>query len=204
MPAPLLTVAAVGAALHAAGLVLALFAMRPGTPAVPLPDRLAYVAGRPAGWIAGWLVWMMCAVALVAFLVLLARACPSSWTRAAAGLAALGAAVDLTCDAAYAFSLPGRAAGDVAGFLRFEHGLSLASLAGANGLYSLAILAATVGLPRTWITSRGLGVLTFVGGALLAAAGFTSNPWHVLIGTAITMPAYVAWTLTVAIAVRRE
>jgi hypothetical protein len=197
-------VAAVGAALHAAGLVLALFAMRPGTPAAPLLDRLSYLAGRPAGWVAGWLVWMVCAVSLVAFLVLLARARPSSWTRAAAGLAAAGAAIDLTCDAAYAFLLPGRAAGDVSSFLRFEHGLSLASLAGANGLYSLAILAATVALPRTWIASRGLGALTFVGGALLAAAGFTGNPFHVLAGTAVTMPAFVAWTLTVAVAVRRE
>lgn len=195
-------IAVAGAALHGAGLVFALLAMRPGTPAAPLFDRLRYLAGRPAGWTAGWLVWIACAVALVAFVVVLDRAFPSPWTRAAVGLTLAGAALDITCDLMFAFALPVRAAGDVASFLRLERTLALTSLTGANGLYSIAILAATLGLPRAWVVARGLGFATFVGGALLAIAGVTADPRHVLLATAVTIPAFVLWTLTVAAAAR--
>jgi hypothetical protein len=197
-------IAVAGAALHAAGLVFALLAMRPGTPAAPLFDRIRYLAGRPAGWTAGWLVWIACAAALVAFMVVLDRAFPSPGTRAAAALAIAGAALDLTCDLAFAFLLPSRAGGEVSSFLRLERTLALASLTGANGLYSIAILAATLGLPRAWVVARGLGVVTFLGGALLAVAGVTTDPGQVLVATAIAIPAFVLWTLTVAAAARHE
>jgi hypothetical protein len=202
--ARLLAVAALGAALHGAGLVLAALAMRPGTPAAPLLERLVYLARRPGGWVAGWLVWVACAATLVVFMALLARARPSSLTRAAALLTAAGAVVDVAGDLTYAFVLPARAAGDVASFLRFERGLSLASLTAANGLYSIAILVATLGLPRRWTAARRLGFLTFAGGAWLAWAGVTGDPRHVALATAVTIPSFVAWTLAVAAAVRRQ
>lgn len=184
--------------LHAAGLLLAAAAMEPGTPAAPLTGRIAYLAARPAGWTAGWLVWMACALALVAFMVLLARAHPSPLTRAAARLACAGAVVDIACDAAYIGLLPARAAGEVPRFLAFERHLGLASLTGANGLYSLAVLVATLGLPAGAKASRGLGVLTFAAGLALAAAGLTGDPRHVMAGTALTIPSFLAWTLAVS------
>ena len=90
---------------------------------------------------------MACAVALAAFMVLLARAVPSPLTRGGAALAVAGAVVDIACDVAYAWVLPARAAADVAAFVSFEHRLGLVSLTVANGLYSLAVLVSTLALP---------------------------------------------------------
>lgn len=189
------TAAWINVGLHVVGLVFAAAAMKPGTPAAPILERIRYLASRPPGWIAGWLVWIACAVALVAFMVLLARAHPSPFVRAAAVLAILGAVVDITCDVAYIAVLPARAAGDVSTFLVFEGRLGRASLAGANGLYSLAVLAATLGLLSSAVLTRALGVLTFLAGLVLAGAGFTGDPLHVMVGTALTIPLFLAWSM---------
>lgn len=194
-PDPLRAAAWASVVVHVAGLAFALAAMRRGTPAAPLLERIAYLAARPAGWIAGWLVWMACAITLVAFMLLLARGVPSPLTRAGAVLALLGAVLDLACDAAFAWVLPERAAGDVSRFVSFERVLTTASLTGANGLYSVAVLLATLGLPRQWVAARWLGALTFLGGMILAAAGLTGDPRHVMVGTAATIPCFLAWTL---------
>ena len=105
------TAAWINVGLHAVGLVFAAAAMKPGTPAAPLLERIRYLAARPAGWTAGWLVWIACAVALVAFMRLLARAHPSPFATAAVTLAVVGAVIDVTCDVTYIFVLPARAAG---------------------------------------------------------------------------------------------
>jgi hypothetical protein len=189
------TAAWINVGLHVAGLVFAAAAMKPGTPAAPLVERIRYLAARPLGWSAGWLVWMLCALALVAFMFLLARAHPSPFAAAAATLAILGAVVDVTCDLAYILVLPARAAGDVSSFLVFERRLGTASLTGANGLYSLSVLVATLGLPASALLTRGLGVLTFVAGLVLAGAGLTGDPRHVIVGTALTIPLFLAWSL---------
>jgi hypothetical protein len=182
--------------LHVAGLVLAAATMKPGTPAAPLLERIRYLAARPAGWTAGWLAWILCALALVAFMLLLARAHPSPFATAAATLAIVGAVIDVTCDVTYILVLPGRAAGDVSRFLLFERHLGTASLTGANGLYALAVLVATLALPASATLTRGLGVLTFVAGLVLAGAGLTGDPRHVMVGTALTIPFFLAWSLT--------
>jgi hypothetical protein len=189
------TAAWVNVGLHVVGLVFAAATMKPGTPAAPVLERIGYLASRPPGWTAGWLVWIACACALVAFMVLLARAHPSPFTRAAAMLAILGAVVDVTCDVAYIAVLPARAAADVSTFLVFEGRLGRASLAGANGLYSVAVLVATLGLPAAARLTRGLGLLTFVAGLVLAMGGFTGDPRHVMVGTALTIPLFLAWSL---------
>jgi len=184
--------------VHAIGLVLAATTMRPGTPAAPLLDRIAYLAARPWGWTAGWLSWIACAVSLVAFLGLLARARPSRRTRAAAFAAIVGAMADVTCDALYLAVLPARAAGEVSTFLAFERHVGAASLTGANGLYTLAIALATLALPAEARTARGLGALTVVGGLVLAAAGLIGAPALAGIGTVLAIPAFVAWTFAVS------
>jgi len=181
--------------LHVVGLVLAAATMKPGTPAAPLLERIRYLAARPAGWTVGWLVWVLCALALVAFMLLLARTHPSPFATAAATLALVGAVIDVTCDVTYILALPAWAAGDVSRFLVRERHLGTASLTGANGLYSLAVLVATLGLPASATLTRGLGVLTFVAGLVLAGAGLTGDPRHVMVGTALTIPFFLAWSL---------
>jgi hypothetical protein len=195
-PPALRTAAWINVAAHAAGLTFAVLTMRPGTPAVPLSARLGYLAARPTGWTIGWLIWIACAVALVLFLWRLARAWPSRSTWTAAVVASCGALVDVSCDVTYAWVLPAHAGADpAASFLLFEHRLGVASLTVANGLYSVAILVATVGLPTGASAARALGVLTFLGGLALAGAGVTGDPLQTAGATAITIPAFMAWTL---------
>jgi hypothetical protein len=189
------TAAWINVGLHVAGLVFAAATLKPGTPAAPLMERIQYLAARPAGWTAGWLVWILCALALVAFMLLLARVHSAPLTTAAAMLAGAGALVDVVCDLAYIVILPARAAGDVSSFLVFERRLGTASLTGANGLYSLSVLVATLALPAGARLTRGLGLLTFVAGLLLAGAGLTGDPRHVMVGTALTIPLFLAWSL---------
>jgi hypothetical protein len=184
--------------LHVAGLALAVVFMKPGTPAVTLLERIAYLAPRPPGWIAGWVVWMACAVALAAFMVLLARQSPAPLVRAAAWVALLGAALDVACDVAYVAALPAHARGDIAAFVAFERRLTALSQTGANGLYSVAVLLCTVGLGRAGPLVRLVGGLVFAGGLLLAVAGLTGDPRQVVAGTAIAIPAFLAWTLLVS------
>jgi hypothetical protein len=57
---------------HAIALVFAALGMRPGSPLVELPERTAHLARFPAGWSLGWTTWMLCAMVLVAFFVVLA------------------------------------------------------------------------------------------------------------------------------------
>jgi hypothetical protein len=194
--------AAANVALHAAGLLLAAFVLRPGTPAVPLPARMSYLAARPLGWTLGWLVWVLCAAALVTFMILLARALPSAATRAGAALALAAAVIDCLCDVTFAWLLPARAAAGLAAFVSLESRLGLLSLTGANGLYSAAVLVSTLALPRTAVLARSLGLATFLGGMVLAAAGLTGNPWQVAVGTALTIPPFMAWTLAVSARLR--
>src|SRR5262245_44743356 len=92
---------------HLAGLGLAVVGLRPGSPVVPLDERMAYVASRPAAWTVGWGVWMLCALAFVAFLAALGR---YGETPALASLALLlggiGMGADLLCDVGQMLVLP--------------------------------------------------------------------------------------------------
>jgi hypothetical protein len=190
--------------LHVAGLGLAVVGMRPGTPVVPAPERVAYLAGRPPGWVLGWAVWILCALALVAFLAVLAHVVPqrSALLAAAVTLAAAGAAIDLLCDTLFITVLPDiAAAGPSPLFFAAERALGAGGVVVANGLYSVAILLASLGLrgePAVPPLVRGLGYATFAAGMLMVAAGFTGNPRHLEIATGLTLVPFLAWTLGVA------
>src|SRR5688572_9365038 len=149
----LLVTAAVNVVLHVAGLVMAAASLRPGSPAVPLDDRLAYLASHGLGWSIGWGVWMWCALAFVAFLAALRPYAPVADLAAlAVTLGAAGAAIDLVCDVGQIVVLPDIAAWQPAQpalFVAWERWLGATGAIAANGLYSLATLAATMALrPR--------------------------------------------------------
>ena len=204
-PRALLTLAAWSSVgLHVAGLALAVVGMRPGTPIVPAPERAAYLAGRPLGWSLGWAIWMLCALALVAFLAVLARVVVQAAPilGLATMLAAAGAAIDLTCDTLFITVLPGLAAhGPTPLFLAAERALGAGGVVVANGLYSIAILLATLGLraaPEVPAMVRALGYATFAAGMLMVAAGFTGDPRQLEVATGLTIVPFLAWTLGVA------
>jgi hypothetical protein len=190
--------------LHLVALVLAVVGMRPGTPLVPPAERAAYLAGRPLVWSLGWAAWMLCALALVAFLAVLAHVVRpgSAVLGLAVTLAAAGAAIDLACDTLYITMLPGLAAGGPTPlFLAVERGLGAGGVVVANGLYSVAILLATLGLrvrPEVPALVRGLGYATFAAGMLMVAAGFTGDPRHLELATGATILPFMAWTIGVA------
>jgi hypothetical protein len=190
--------------VHVVGLALAVVGMRPGTPLVPAGERAAYLAGRPLAWSLGWAAWMLCALALVAFLAVLAHVVPqaSALLDVAVTLAATGAAIDLTCDTLFITVLPALAAeGATPLFLAVESGLGAGGVVVANGLYSVAILLASLGLraaPAVPAVVRALGYATFAAGMLMVAAGFTGHARQLEIATGLTIVPFLAWTLGVA------
>ena len=189
--------------LHVVALALAVVAMRPGTAIFPAAERAAYLAGRPLGWALGWAAWMLCALALVAFLAILAEAVPArALINTAVTVAAAGAAVDLTCDTVYITAFPALAAeGPTTLFLAAERALGAVGMVVANGLYSVAVLLATLGLrdlSRIPALLRWLGYLTFAGGMLMVTAGFTGDPRQLEIATGLAIAPFLAWTVGVA------
>jgi hypothetical protein len=205
---PLTLAAGLSVGLHLGGLALAVAALRPGTPIVPPAERVAYLAERPLGWTLGWAAWMLCALALVAFLAVLAHVVPEASTvlRTAVMLASAGAAVDLVCDTLYITVLPGLAAGGPTPlFLAVERALGAGGVVVANGLYTIATLLAALGLrarPEMPPVVTWLGYATFAGGMLMVAAGFTGDPRHLELATGAAILPYMAWTLGVARALR--
>jgi hypothetical protein len=206
-PQRLLTFLAWGnVGVHLLGLVLAGLGMRQGTLTVPLADRMAYLASDPLGWSLGWSVWMCCTLSLIAFLAVLAQRFPAQagLSQLAVTLSVVGGAFDLFCDSAYLVVFPWIASLQPPAeiiFLTFEKLIAIGSLVVANGLYSISILLMTLALRGRHTLARGTvatgyGVCAF--GLLLAAAGFTRNPWHVAATTGPTIGLYCLWTLLVA------
>jgi hypothetical protein len=192
--------------IHVAALSLAAWGMRPGTPLVPLADRLAYLAGHPVGWSLGWGAWMCCVPALIAFFALVAKRLrdQTDLARLAVVVAVVGGGIDLCCDAVYIIVFPMLAAHDPRPdtlFQAVERGCGAVSLAVANGLYTTAALLLTLSLRGRpgfdrWTIATGYGV--GVCGYLLAAAAFTGVPWHAEWATGPTIGLFCLWTLLVA------
>jgi hypothetical protein len=201
----LLVVACVNTSLHAVGLVCALFWMRPGTPALPLVERMEYLAGTPFGWQLSWGVWMLCVPAVIAFFYLSAERLKAPLARLALGTALAAGTIDLCCDTIFLLVYPASAArGPEALFLTVEQATSSVSLIVANGFYSIASLLLTVELYRrnagAAVVAVGCGVVVF--GTLLAVAGFTGVPWHIEWATGPTIGLYCAWTILTARAIQ--
>ncbi len=191
-------------AIHLAAMAFAALGMRPGTPAVPVEERLAFLAGYPPGWILGWGAWMLCAIANVAFIAALAARAPERSGRAALAvtLAAVGAGVDLIFDTVHIVVLPlvaGQTPPAVPLFLAVERMAWAVGAVVANGLYSAATLLVTLELrgriPRLAVLA---GAGTFACGMLMCAAGFTGVARHLEIVAGPTIACFVVWTFTTA------
>jgi hypothetical protein len=195
---PLVAAAALNAALHIAGLTLALFAMRPGSAVVAWHERLSYLAARPLGWVAGWGTWMLCAAAFVVFVAALRPYADAPRLAAAAMATALaGAAIDLLCDTGQIVVLPALAADPTrsATFAAWERGLGAGGTIAANGLYSVALLLVALSVRRrassaAWI----LALVTFVFGLALAAAGLVDDARLVELVIGPMFVAFLSWT----------
>lgn len=187
--------------LHGAGLIVAWFAMQPGSVVVPLAERMAYLAGRPAGWNLGWGIWAFCSLLLVAFMTVLRRRLPDSGAVAqlAVVLTAAGMAVDLLCDVIQIQVLPTAAGAGPDLFLVFERLAFTGGLTVANGLYTAGVLLMNLRL-RGLVGSPALlaGWATAVAGFALAAAGLVPSTLLIQISTGTTIVSYSLWTVLVA------
>lgn len=203
---PLTKLAWLNVVLHIAGLVMAAVGMKAGSLMVPLPDRLTYLASRPAGWTIGWATWMLCAFALIAFLAILTHRLGERASLARLGLtiAVVGAAFDLCCDCIFILVFPMLAADQSAPerlFVVVERITGIASMVVANGCYSIGILLITIQLRER----VGMSCLTIlVGyavaacGLVLSAAGFTWLGWHAALATGPTILLFCVWVVLVA------
>jgi len=201
---PLPSLAWTNVALHAAGFAVAWFGLRPGSAVVPLAERMAYLAGRPAAWSWGWGIWMLCALVLVAYMAALRRVLPGDPFAAQLALifAATGMAVDLLCDATQIQILPLTASAgpsQPAVFLAFERLASTGGLTVANGLYTIAVLLMNLSLRGVSGTpARLAGWVSVVAGFALAAAGLITLPLLLQTATGLTIGSYCLWTVLVA------
>lgn len=203
---PLVAAAWLNIVLHVAGLAFAVVGMRPGTPVVPLSQRLEYLAQSPPAWCLGWAVWMLCAVALIGFLAAVALRLGAAAPLAQIGLmfAIAGAAFDLLCDAIYILVFPQIASWQPPPermFLAIERITGIASMVIANGFYSVGVFMTTQALRgrkdlARYTVSPGYAVTGF--GLLLAGAGFTGVAWHAEWATGPTIAGFCLWVLLVA------
>ena len=184
--------------LHGVGLVLALFGMRPGSPLVPLPERMAYLAGHPAGWSWGWGVWMICSLLLLGYVAALRGCLPGRSLAAdlALTLTAAGMGVDLLCDVVQIRGLPLATASEPL-FLSLEALAFTGGATVANGLYTAAVLIFTLSL-RIGPGARLAGFATVVFGAAMAVAGMIPSPRLLELATGPTIGFYSLWTILTA------
>lgn len=184
--------------LHGVGLVLALVGMRPGSPLVPLAERMEYLAGHPAAWTWGWGVWMVCALLLLGYVAALRGCLPERSLAAdlALILTAVGMGVDLLCDVVQIRGLPLATASEPL-FLSLEALAFTGGATVANGLYTAAVLILTLTL-RIGPGARFAGFATVVFGAAMAVAGMIPSPRLLELATGPTIGFYSLWTIIVA------
>jgi hypothetical protein len=195
--------------LHLLGLAVAWFGLRPGSVAVPLAERMAYLADRPAAWSWGWGIWMLCTLLLVSFMAVLWGLLPrnSAAAQLALTLTAAGMAADLLCDVIQIQVLPlaasaGRAQPDL--FLAFERLAFTGGVTVANGLYTTGVLLMTASLGRlVGAPARFAGWATVLAGFALVATGFIPSLVLLQGATGATIGFYSLWTVLVSRDLRR-
>ncbi|HSS77874.1 MAG TPA: hypothetical protein VLV54_14165 [Thermoanaerobaculia bacterium] len=205
----LFTLAWANVALHGLGVAVAWFGMRSGSIAAPLNERMAYIASRPAGWIGGWGLWMICALLLVAFMAVLRGHLPAPDPAAdlALALSAAGMGVDLLCDVIQIQVLPLAAAagpGQITPFLLLERLAFTGGTTVANGLYTISVVLMTVGLRRSTPATRFAGWATGVSGAVMVLSGLVVSPALLLASTGPTIGFFSLWTVLVARDLRQD
>jgi hypothetical protein len=204
MSSRIVALAWLNVSLHVAGLALAAAFMRPGSPLVPLPDRVTYLAGEPSGWRIAWCVWAACAAAMVSFAFAIAAQLRTALALWAVAVAAAAAVADLACDIQYVFSFPKLAFhSDSAAqtFLAEERLTNFISLTIANGLYSISTLLATLALRGRIGLAPGtsaVGIGVFVCGMVLAAGGILGSSDLAFWATPPTIGLYCVWVMLVA------
>jgi hypothetical protein len=203
---PLLLAAGLVSLVHLlTGMASYVFAL-PGLPPQPLVDRLVYVGAESWWWRLTWLLWIATGMSLVWLLGLArGRLLGEPLAKLAWQLGLVALCVDAVCDLVQAFVMPGRALAALGPplathhYLEPERWLALGGLTVANGLYSLAVLAATLAVARRGARSLLLtGLPLAASGLWLAVLGVLGNTTQVVLFTVITLAWCLVWPLHLA------
>ena len=195
-------IAWLAAATHVAGAAAMLFLLRRGLPGFPEDERLAYMATHRAAWLAGWAVWQVAAVSVVAFYGVLALRFRGVLSLTAMAIAAAAIAIDITCESRYMGVLP-ELRGDA--FARLDRELEVQIGYGANGLYTLAFVLLVIAgwrvLPKSALALAGPVAAS---GFALALASLQGSARLETITSAALFPLFTLWIIVVALWLRKD
>jgi hypothetical protein len=195
--------------VHLAGIAAAGVLMREGTPLVPLASRMAYLGDHAWAWQLGWSIWIGCALSVFAFAWILAArlrvlGVAPAVVALARTLTVLAVMLDVACDLLYAGPFVALAGtGDETAFTGSERLLGIASVTGANGLYTLGVFLFALSfrdgrapeLPRI---ARLAGVGTVISGSVMAVAGLIGSATLLAVTTGPTIVCFATWSVLVA------
>ena len=191
------------AALHAAAGMAMLLVLRGGTEAEPeLAARMAYVHAHTAAWRAGFAVWMMAGMSVLAFYAWWAAAVRSRRAALAAlVVAGAGLACDLSGEALYAGWLP-LLTDDAARFDHVQRVGTVLTAVFANGFYTAAGIVLTLGTPALPRPVRALAWMVWVAGVVLSVCGAAGWAAGLVAASGILFPALVLLALLLPRALR--
>ena len=190
------------AVAHTAGAAAMLLLLRGGLPGSPEEERLAYMATHRAAWLAGWFVWQIAAVSVVALYAVLALRFRGVLSVTAMVATAAAIALDFSAESRYMGVLPtlhGEA------FARLDRELEVEIGYAANGLYTLAFVLLVVAgwrvLPKAALALAGPVAAAGFGLALASLAG---NVRLEIGASALLFPLFTLWTIIVALWLRKS
>jgi hypothetical protein len=178
---------ACGALNALAVLAIALF-LRPGTEVVPDPvARMNYIAAHPYLWRAGWGLWIVAAISLLAFYAWWGARLPrTTWGLGCFLVATFGAACDLLAESLFIGWLPER-------LEEIQRLGTILTGGAANGLYTLAGVLLTMktaslrGPFRIWTWT------VWAAGCALTATTLAASVIGMAVATAVLMALFCPW-----------
>jgi hypothetical protein len=191
------------AALHAAAGLAMLLVLRGGTEAEPrLAARMAYVEAHAAAWRAGFAVWMLAGMSVLAFYAWWAPAVRSRRAALAAlAVAGAGLACDLSGEALYVGWLP-LLTDDAARFDHVQRVGTVLTAVFANGFYTAAGMVLTLGTPGLPRRERALAWVVWVSGIVLSVCGAVGWAAGLVAASGVLFPALVLLALLLPRALR--
>lgn len=195
-------VAWLAAVTHVVAAVAMLAFLRRGLPGFPEDERLAYIATHRAAWIAGWLLWQIAAVSVVAFYAVLALRFRGVLSVTAMAAAAAAISIDISCEARYMGVLP-ELRGEA--FALLDRELEVQIGYAANGLYTLAFVLLVVAgwrvLPKAALVLAGPVAACGFG---LSLASLRGDARLETLASALLFPLFTLWIILVARWLRRN
>ena len=187
--------------------------LRGGTEVQPsVAGRAAYILAHPLGWGPGWAVWMSAAAAVAGFYAWWAARLPSRRIAAAAlVLTGVGLLCDLLGESLYAAWLPWVAPEVLAGsagaaerFAALQRAGTVLTGVGANGLYTLAGIALTLGTPSLGGRARAFAFAVWAAGVALSIAAGVGSTAAMVASSALLFPAFSLLCVVVGRRLNRE